>query len=70
MTEHQIQKIVYIVEGKKNTWIKTPQQWQRDRTESDSEEIFFKGIYEASLIYGNRFSDASKDLLSKIRYID
>lgn len=63
-------KIVYIVEGKKNTWIKTPQQWQRDRTESDSEEIFFKGIYEASLIYGNRFSDASKDLLSKIRYID
>ena len=63
-------RITYEVNGTTNIWIKTPQQWQRNKRTDDEEEIFLKGIYEASLIYGNRFSDASKNLLSKIRLIN
>lgn len=58
-------KIRYSYKDKKISYIKTPQQWQASQDEND--DIFFKGIYEASLIYGNRFSDADKSLLSKTR---
>ena len=58
-------KIRYSYKNKQISYIRTPQQWQASQDEKD--DISFKGIYEASLIYGNRFSDANKSLLSKTR---
>lgn len=58
-------KIRYSYKDKQISYIRTPQQWQASQDEKD--DISFKGIYEASLIYGNRFSDANKSLLSKTR---
>lgn len=58
-------KIRYSYKDKQISYIRTPQQWQANQDEKD--DISFKGIYEASLIYGNRFSDANKSLLSKTR---
>lgn len=60
-----ISKIKYSYKDKQVSYIRTPQQWQT--SSGDNDDIFFKGIYEGSLIYGNRFSDANKNLLTKIR---
>lgn len=60
-------KITFEYNGKKNIWVKKS-QWQKSEDTSD-EIITFKGTHEASLIYGNRFSDANKELLKKLNQI-
>ncbi|MGX2951698.1 ATP-binding cassette domain-containing protein, partial [Ursidibacter sp. B-7004-1] len=65
---NQNSKITYYYQDKINRYIRAPQQWIVDNKDSrNSDEIYFKGLYEGSLIYGNRFSDAHKDLLTRIR---
>lgn len=59
-------KIIYRLNGIENIWIKQI-GWQR---ESPSEkEVFANGIYEGSLIYGNRFSDAHTSKMAPANHI-
>ena len=48
-------KITYRLNGVENIWEKRI-GWAR--ANPDAEEIFLNGVFEGSLIYGNRFSDA------------
>lgn len=48
-------EIVFEFNGKTNIW-KKKINWVRE--DDGDGEIFFSGIYEASIIFGNRFSDA------------
>lgn len=49
-------KITYRLNGVENIWEKRI-GWQRANPE-ETQEIFLNGVFEGSLIYGNRFSDA------------
>jgi ABC-type branched-subunit amino acid transport system ATPase component len=63
-------KIVYRLNGVENTWEKRI-GWQR--VNPDVKDIFVNGVFEGSLIYGNRFSDAHTSKLSstsKIKDVD
>ncbi|WP_440163233.1 ATP-dependent nuclease [Actinobacillus pleuropneumoniae] len=49
--------------------------WKRNRAntwsiEEDNEQIFFPGSFEASLIYGNRFSNTHKSFIGKVNRLD
>jgi predicted ATPase len=57
-------EITYTYNNLKNTWVKENGQWRRKN--KDGEEIFFSGIYEASMIFGNRFIDADKKKIHAI----
>lgn len=59
-------RITFQLEDKVDEWVKKP-NWQRENHKND--EIFIKGFYEGSFIFGNRFSDANKNLLSKIHQL-
>lgn len=61
-------KITFKYKDLVNTWIKTPQQWQKE--DEINGLITFSGAYEGSLIYGNRFSDANKDILKKLKKLE
>ena len=63
----QSTKITYSLNGRDNVWIKKF-GWQRENPE-ESYEIFLNGIYEGSLIYGNRFTDAHVSRLNSINRI-
>ena len=54
-------KITYRLNGIENTWEKRI-GWQRANPEV--KDIFVNGVFEGSLIYGNRFSDAHTSKLS------
>lgn len=60
---HAQTKITFKLEGNTNTWTKSL-NWTRD---DEDDEIKLNGFFEGSLIYGNRFSDADKKLLSNVR---
>ncbi|MDO4431464.1 MAG: ATP-binding protein [Lonepinella koalarum] len=55
--------ISFEYNGKVDEWIKNP-NWRRINNNQD--EIFLKGFYEGSFIFGNRFSDANKELLKNL----
>ncbi|MRF66108.1 AAA family ATPase [Escherichia coli] len=62
-------KIVYEYKGVVNEWVKPAGQWVRKNKNEQAEELFYSGIYEASIIYGNRFVDADRKkihLISKL----
>lgn len=52
-------KITYEFNGVINTWGKPNNQWAR-MNKDEKNELFYSGIYEASIIYGNRFVDADR----------
>ncbi len=54
-------KIIYRLNGDENIWEKRI-GWQR--ANPSAKEIFLNGVFEGSLIYGNRFSDAHVSKLS------
>ncbi|WP_179861377.1 ATP-dependent nuclease [Acetobacter fabarum] len=59
-------EIKYEIDGTKNIWKKSS-FWSRS---DDSEgELYLKGMYEASIIFGNRFSDAISYNMKKFRAI-
>lgn len=47
------------------TWERVSNKWQKTSS-SNTDDIFINGFYEGSLIYGNRFSDADKKLLTNV----
>lgn len=59
-------KISYRLNDLENIWVRQS-GWQRQNPEAD--EIFVNGIYEGSLIYGNRFSDAHTSRMSAASHI-
>lgn len=59
--------ISFEYNGKVDEWIKKP-NWQRINNSED--EIFIKGFYEGSFIFGNRFSDANKELLKSLHKLE
>lgn len=59
--------ISFEYNGKTDEWIKNP-NWRRKDNSQD--EIFIKGFYEGSFIFGNRFSDANKDLLKNLHKLE
>lgn len=57
-------EVEYSYDNIFNSWHKQSGQWRaKDRTGG---ELFFSGIYEASIIYGNRFIDADKKKIHAI----
>lgn len=55
--------ISFTYNGKVDEWIKSP-NWRRK--DNNQDEISIKGFYEGSFIFGNRFSDANKELLKNL----
>lgn len=61
-------EVKYEFNGVINEWIKSNGSWMR-KNKHENVELFFPGIYEASIIYGNRFIDADRKkihLISKL----
>jgi ATPase involved in DNA repair len=58
--------VVYELNNIKNTWIKSP-NWRRSDTDT---EIFIDGTYEASIIFGKRFTDLHKSKIGKANHVN
>ena len=57
-------EVYYSYKGVVNTWRRNQNStWSMDE---NNKKISFKGIFESSFIYGNRFSDAHKSKVGKI----
>lgn len=61
-------KITFTLNNKKEVWSK-PLNWVKSSVNNEGDDIFINGFFEGSLIYGNRFTDAYKEMLGKINKV-
>jgi energy-coupling factor transporter ATP-binding protein EcfA2 len=63
---NEASKITYRLNGVENIWVKQI-GWQRENP--SEKEIFANGVYEGSLIFGNRFADAHTSKMASASHI-